>query len=150
MMLVIGYVERPLDVGIPGVKIGLSNSVLLFAVYMLDLPTAWMLMLMKVGLSGLLFGNLSITIFYALAGGTLSMLAMSILSRIKGIHTVTVSMIAGVMHNLGQVLMAMFLFKTDQLLYYMAVLMLVGLACGGGTGVCATLVMKHLKVLKKP
>jgi len=151
MMLILGYVESLLPItflGVPGIKIGLSNSILIFAVYMLDLPTAWLLMVLKVGLSGLLFGNLSITIFYALAGGVLSMLTMSILSRIKGVHPVTVSMLGGVMHNLGQVLMAMILFHTTQLLFFMAVLMLTGLAFGAATGTCATLVMKHLRTTK--
>jgi len=64
-------------------------------------------------------------------------------------HPVTVSMMGGVMHNLGQVLMAIFLFGTDQLIFFMAVLMFTGLAFGAATGVCANLVMKHLKFLKK-
>ncbi|MBQ6256326.1 MAG: Gx transporter family protein, partial [Clostridia bacterium] len=128
MMLVLGFVESriPINAGIPGIKLGLSNGVLIFAVYMLDLPTAWMLMALKVTLSGLLFGGFN-TIMYALAGGVVSMLAMSLLSRVKGMHPVTVSMAGGVAHNVGQVALAMIILQTPQLLYYMAVLMLVGL-----------------------
>ena len=146
MMLVLGFVESriPINVGVPGIKLGLSNGVLIFAVYMLDLPTAWMLMALKVTLSGLLFGGFN-TIMYALAGGVVSMLAMSLLSRVKGMHPVTVSMAGGVAHNVGQVALAMIILQTPQLLYYMAVLMLVGLACGALTGVVANSVMKHLK-----
>ncbi len=149
MMLVLGFVESriPINAGIPGIKLGLSNGVLIFAVYMLDLPTAWMLMLLKVMLSGLLFGGFS-TIMYALAGGALSMLAMSVLSRMKGMHPVTVSMAGGVMHNVGQVALAMIILPSPHLLYYMAVLMLVGLACGALTGIVASSVMKHLKTIR--
>ncbi len=149
MMLVLGYVESllPSVSGIPGIKLGLSNGVLIFAVYMLDLPTAWVLMVLKVLLSGLLFGGFN-TILYALAGGVLSMAVMTGLSRVRGIHPVTVSMAGGVMHNVGQVAVAMALFHTNQLLYYMAVLVLAGLVCGALTGVCAAAVMKHLKKLK--
>lgn len=149
MMLVLGFVESriPINAGIPGIKLGLSNGVLIFAVYMLDLPTAWMLMALKVTLSGLLFGGFN-TIMYALAGGVVSMIAMSFLSRVKGMHPVTVSMAGGVAHNVGQVAIAMIILQTPQLLYYMAVLMLVGLACGTLTGIVASSVMKHLKTIR--
>ena len=148
-MLVLGYVESllPAVAGVPGIKLGLSNSVLIFAVYMLDLPTAWVLMVLKVLLSGLLFGGFN-TIMYAMAGGVLSMLFMSILSRFPSLHPVVVSMVGGVMHNVGQVAVAMLLLHTPQLLYYMAVLIFVGMACGAFTGVCASSVMKHLKAIK--
>lgn len=148
LMLVLGFVESLLPSGtIPGVKLGLSNGVLIFAVYMLGIPTAVLLMILKVLLSGLLFGGVS-AMMYAFAGGVLSMLLMCTLSRVKGIHIVTVSMVGGVAHNVGQVGMAMLVLQTGQLLYYMAVLMLVGLVCGALTGVCATAVMKHLKAGK--
>lgn len=148
-MLVLGYVESLLPAmgAVPGIKMGLSNSVLIFAVYMLDLPTAWMLMILKVFLTGLLFGGAT-TILYSMAGGVLSMLLMTLLSRVDGVHPVTVSMAGGVMHNVGQVLMAMLLFHTRQLLYYMAVLIVVGMVCGALTGICATSVMKHLRAIK--
>lgn len=148
-MLVLGYVESllPAVAGVPGIKLGLSNSVLIFAVYMLDLPTAWVLMILKVLLSGLLFGGFS-TILYAMAGGVLSMLFMAILSRFPSLHPVVVSMVGGVMHNVGQVAVAMLLLHTPQLLYYMAILVFVGMACGALTGVVASSVMKHLKAIK--
>lgn len=55
LMLVLGWVESlfPPLLGVPGIKLGLSNGVLIFAVYMLSLPTAWVLMLLKVVLSSL-------------------------------------------------------------------------------------------------
>ena len=137
----------PAGAGVPGIKLGLSNSVLIFAVYMLDLPTAWVLMVLKVVLSGLLFGGFN-TILYAMAGGVLSMLFMSVLSHFPSLHPVVVSMVGGVMHNVGQVAVAMLLLHTPQLLYYMAILIFVGMACGALTGVVAASVMKHLKTIK--
>lgn len=150
MMLILGYIESLLpELVVPGIKLGISNSVLIFAVYMLDLPMAWIMMILKVLLSALMFrGGFGPTMYYALAGGVLSMASMSILSRIKGVHPVTVSMVSGVMHNAGQVLMAILILHTTQLLYYMAVLMIAGLAFGAATGVCANLVMKRLKHIK--
>ena len=150
LMLVLGYVESliPVAAGIPGIKLGLSNGVLIFAVYMLGIPTAFVLMVLKVVLSGLMFGGVS-AMMYAFAGGLLSMIFMSLLSRMKGVHVMVVSMAGGLMHNVGQVGLAMIMLNTPKLLYYMAILMVVGLACGALTGICADSVMKHLKKIKK-
>ncbi len=150
LMLVLGFVESliPVAAGVPGIKLGLSNGVLIFAVYMLGIPTAFVLMVLKVVLSGLMFGGVS-AMMYAMAGGVMSMIAMALLSRVKGIHPVVVSMVGGVMHNVGQVGLAMMMLNTPKLLYYMAVLMIVGLICGAVTGVCADTVMKHLKRIKR-
>lgn len=153
IMLIVGYIESLLPLtlwGIPGVKLGLANCVLVFAVYLLDLPVAWVLMLLKVGLCGLLFGGLFPASLYGLAGGVLSMLTMSILSRTKGIHIITVSMLGAAMHNVGQVLMAMLLLHTGRLLYYMAALLVFGLVFGSCTGVCAALVIRRFPSYKRP
>lgn len=147
LMLVLGYVESliPINVGVPGIKLGLSNGVLIFAVYMMDIPAAYCLMALKVLLSGLMFGGVS-AIAYAFAGGLLSLTGMCLLSRVKGIHPVVVSVMGGVLHNVGQVGLAMLILHTN-LLYYLAVLVLVGGVCGALTGVCAAAVMKHLRAL---
>ena len=145
IMLILGFFESQLPAGpIPGIKLGLSNSVLVFAVYMLGIPTSFLLMILKVTLSGFMFGSVS-AMMYAFTGGFLSMIAMSALSRIKGVHIIVTSMAGGMMHNVGQVALAMLILKTPQLMYYMAVLMAVGLACGALSGVCADRVMRILK-----
>ena len=105
MMLVLGWVEHmiPLNAAIPGIKLGLSNGVLIFAVYMLDIPTAYVLMALKVVLSCAFLGNPASMMIYGFAGGVLSLTGMVLISRVKGMHQVTVSMIGGVLHNVGQV-----------------------------------------------
>ena len=150
MMLVLGWVEHmiPLNAAIPGIKLGLSNGVLIFAVYMLDIPTSFVLMVLKVVLSCAFLGNPASMMIYGFAGGILSLTGMVLLSRVKGMHPVTVSMVGGALHNVGQVAAAMVMLNTPNLMYYMAVLMIVGIACGVLTGVCANLVMKHLKHMR--
>jgi len=150
LMLVLGYVESllPVAAGIPGIKLGLSNGILIFAVYILGIPTAFVLMVLKVVLSGLMFGGVS-AMMYAFAGGLLSMIFMCLLSRVKGVHVIVVSMVGGLMHNVGQVGLAMVMLSTPKLMYYMAILMVVGLGCGALTGICADSVMKHLKKMRK-
>lgn len=150
MMLILGWVEHliPLNAGIPGIKLGLSNSVLIFAVYMLDVPTSYVLMVLKVVLSCAFLGTPATVMMYGMAGGLLSLTGMVLLSRVKGIHPVTVSMVGGVLHNVGQVGLAIIILNTPMLLYHMAVLMLVGLGCGALTGVSANMVMKHMRHMK--
>ena len=144
MMLALGYAESliPLNIGVPGIKLGLSNGVLIFAVYMLDAPTAYCLMALKVLLSGMLFGGMS-SALYAFAGGLLSLTGMCLLSRLT--RPALVSMAGGVLHNIGQVSLAMLVLRTEKLVWYMAALIPAGLVCGLLTGVCAEQVMRHLK-----
>ena len=161
MMLILGWVERvllqPLMMSIPGlglvfaipgIKMGLANGVLVFAVYMLDMPTAYVLMAMKVVLSCASLGNPAAMMIYGFAGGLLSLTGMVALSRVKGMHVVTVSLVGGALHNVGQVAAAMVMLNTSNLLYYMAILMIAGIVCGVLTGVCASRVLKHLKHMR--
>lgn len=148
MMLILGFVESmiPLNAGVPGIKLGLSNGVLIFAVYMLDLPTAFTLMGLKVALSGMLFSGPS-TMLYGFAGGLLSLCVMALLSRFERVPVVLVSALGGVMHNVGQVLLSLVILQVpfSAMAWYMLVLTGVGAACGVLTGVCAKSVMAHLR-----
>jgi len=151
LMLVLGFVESQLPVaaGIPGIKLGLSNGVLIFAVYMLNVPAAYMLMGLKVLLSGLLFGSPS-AMMYAFAGGLLSLTVMVLLSRIKGLSPVVISMVGGLSHNVGQVALAMVILNTPKLVYYMAVLMVVGMITGLATGLAANGIINRFRKEKTP
>lgn len=145
IMLILGYIESLFPIpGIPGIKLGLSNSVLMLALYWMGIPTAIALMVMKVVLSGLLFGGVS-GMLYAFAGGALSLVVMSVLIYVfHSFGTVGVGIAGAVCHNIGQVLAAMLVLQTSKLVYYMGVLTLVGIATGAATGSVATLLMKHI------
>lgn len=145
VMLVLGYIESLFSLGpIPGIKLGLANSVLLLSLYWLGIPISSQLMLAKVLLSGLLFGNLQ-TIQYSLAGGALSLLGMILMIyAVRGVSPVGAGIIGGVLHNVGQVLMAMLVLQTASLLYYMAILVLVGAVMGGITGTVVTQLKRFL------
>ena len=145
VMLVLGFIESLITLGpVPGIKLGLSNSVLLLSLYWLGIPVSLVLMVAKVLLSGLLFGN-PLTIQYSLAGGALSMLGMiMVIYLMKGAGPVGAGIVGGVLHNVGQVLVAMFILQTAGLLYYMAVLVLVGAVMGGITGSVALSLKRFL------
>ena len=144
IMLIMGYIESMFPIpGIPGIKLGLSNSVLMLALYWMGIPAALMLMVVKVLLSGLLFGGVS-GMMYSFAGGALSLVVMSLMLYVfHGFGTLGVGIAGAVFHNVGQVLMAMLMLQTNQLVYYMGVLVLVAIVTGAATGSVANLLMKH-------
>ena len=146
VMMVLGYVESLIPIaGVPGIKIGLSNSVLLLSLYWLGIPISIQLMLMKVLLSAFMFGGVS-AIPYSLAGGVLSLAVMILLIFVvKGFSPIGVGIAGAVMHNTGQILMAMLILALPQLLYYLAILTVVAIFTGALTGTVAQLLMKHLR-----
>ena len=86
LALVLGLLDRAIPLtallggAAPGIKLGLANTVLLYAVYLMDWPSAVLLMLTKVILSGFLFGSLT-AILYSLSGGVLSLLVMLLVRK---------------------------------------------------------------------
>ena len=150
LMLVFGFIERqfPLPVPVPGIKLGLANSVLLYALYMLGIRQTIVLMLLKSLMSWLIYMNLS-AMLYSFAGGVLSVAAMILVSRMKGVSPIGVSALGAVFFNIGQILMAAWVLGTPQLIVtYLPVLMVSGVLTGILTGVIAKLVMKHLHAMK--
>lgn len=151
LMLVLGLVERqfPLTMAIPGIKLGLANSVLLYAIYMLGVKETLILMLLKALMSWIIYTNLN-AMLYSLAGGVLSVASMLLLYRVKGISAIGVSAVGAVFFNVGQIMMAVLMLRTPGLLFtYLPVLMVSGVITGVLTGVVAQMVMQHLRVLNK-
>ena len=149
LMLVFGLIERqfPLTAAIPGVKLGLANSVLLYSLYMLGIKQSFVLMLLKALMSWLIYTNMS-AMLYSLGGGLCSLLVMILLSRINGVSILGVSALGAVFFNVGQILVAVVMLNTPQLIVtYLPVLMVSGVITGVLTGVVAQMVMKHLKAL---
>lgn len=151
LMLVLGLMERqfPLTAAVPGVKLGLANSVLLYSLYMLGVRQSMVLMLLKALLSWLIYMNMS-AMLYSLAGGVLSLAAMILISRSSGVSVIGVSVLGAVFFNIGQILMAVLILHTPQLLLtYLPILMVSGAATGVLTGVIAQHVIKHLGTFGK-
>ena len=143
--LIIGYIEFliPIPLGIPGVKPGFANIVIVWALYSLGSWEALMINGMRIFLSGFLFGNFSM-ILYSLAGAAVSFLCMC-LAKKSGLFSMTgVSMIGGVMHNMGQLLVAMAVLETVSLVYYGPVLLAAGVITGLLIGIVTGEVKKRI------
>lgn len=149
LMLVFGLIERqfPLTAAIPGVKLGLANSVLIYSLYMLGIRQSFILMLLKALMSWLIYTNMN-AMFYSLAGGVLSLLTMILISRIPDVSVIGVSALGAVAFNIGQIGMAVLMLNTPQLIVtYLPILMISGVVTGVLTGVVAQMVMKHLRAM---
>ncbi len=138
--MILSYVESLLpSVGIPGVKMGLANIAVIFALFRFGWKEAAALSLVRVVLVSLLFGSVG-AMLYSLAGAVLSLAVMALLRRIDRFSTVGIS----VAHNAGQILMAMLILQTKQLLGYLPVLAVSGIAGGVLTGLAAALLIRRI------
>ena len=142
--MILSYVESLLpSVGIPGVKMGLANIAVIFALFRFGWKEAATLSLVRVVLVSLLFGSVG-AMLYSLAGAVLSLAVMALLRRIDRFSTVGISVAGGVAHNAGQILMAMLILQTKQLLGYLPVLAVSGIAGGVLTGLAAALLIRRI------
>ncbi|MCC8137401.1 MAG: Gx transporter family protein [Clostridiales bacterium] len=145
LAMILSYVESlfPAFYGIPGVKLGLANSMSLVILYLIGVPGAFCVSLLRVVLSGFLFGNL-FSIAYSLAGAIMSLTVMAAMKRTKVFSVAGISMCGGMAHNTGQLLVAMLLVENLNLFYYLPVLLLSGLVTGLVIGMISAEILKRL------
>ena len=135
--------QIPLSFRVPGMKLGLSNLVTLYALFALGWKEALGILLVRIFLGNVFAGNL-MAMLYSLSGGLLSFAVMALLRRIDRFSTVGISVAGGVAHNAGQILMAMLILQTKQLLGYLPVLAVSGIAGGVLTGLAAALLIRRI------
>ena len=145
LALIFSYVESliPISLGIPGVKLGLANLIIVIALYKMPLGQVYLLSIVRVLLSGFIFGNY-FSIIYSLAGGLLSLTVMAVLKKAGGFSIAGISIAGGVFHNVGQLLVAMAVVETFQVAYYVPVLLFAGLITGFLIGITAREMLKRL------
>lgn len=148
LALIFSYVETliPIQLGIPGVKLGLANLIIVIALYKISLKETYLLSVTRVVLSGFMFGNM-FAILYSLAGGLLSLTVMAILKKAGEFSVMGVSIAGGVAHNIGQLIVAMIVIETFSVAYYIPVLLIAGLITGMLIGIAANETLKRIKEL---
>ena len=131
LALIFSYVETllPISIGIPGIKLGLSNLVIVSGLYLLPVFDVCLLSFIRIFVSGLLFGNL-MSLIYSFAGGILSLLVMLFVKKTRRFSPVGVSIAGGVSHNIGQIVSAMAVTSVPVLAYYFPVLIVSGVVTG--------------------
>ena len=146
LAFVFSYIESllPINIGISGVKLGLANLVVIVALYLTSVKAACILSLVRIVLTGFTFGNPA-SMIYSLAGGTLSLGVMVLAKKFKFFSVTGVSVLGGVFHNIGQILVAIVVVETASLLYYLPILILSGTVAGVLIGILASVIIKHLE-----
>lgn len=147
LALILSYLESllpPIVVSVPGIKLGLANIVIITLLYRYGVKEAAAVSLVRLVLVFLLFGNI-LTAAYSLAGAAISLLLMAILKRLSLFSTVGVSVVGGVSHNIGQILVAIFLFDSLSIGYYMLILTVTGTLAGVFVGLASVFMQKRLE-----
>lgn len=135
LAMIFSYVEAllPFNFGIPGIKLGVANLVIVTSLYLLKPKDVWCLSLLRILLMGFLFGN-GVSILYSLAGGILSLLVMLLLKTKGGFSMLGVSIGGGVSHNVGQLIAAICIVSNLNIAYYLPMLMIAGVITGAIIG----------------
>lgn len=145
LALIFSYVEAiiPFSVGIPGVKLGIANLVVIIALYEMSFRYAFTINVIRILIAGLLFSGL-FGALYSLAGGLLSLLVMWGLKKANWFSMIGVSMAGGVAHNMGQLLVASLIVSNLKMFLYFPILMFSGIASGIMIGIVAYVVDKKV------
>jgi heptaprenyl diphosphate synthase len=145
LSLILSFVESQIPplVAIPGVKIGLANTVSLFVLYSLGAPSAALVGVVRVSLSSLLFGT-PVSFIYSISGAMLSLLVMLLIKKLPFFSVIGVSVAGGVFHNIGQIIAAIIIMKSAAIAVYLPPLLVSGVIAGVAVGIVAGIVLKKL------
>lgn len=148
--LVLSYFEQfiPLLTSIPGVKIGLSNIVVLITLYVMNTKYAFLVIVSKVLLASLMFAGFS-SFLYSFMGALISFFAMSICKKLKQFSIIGVSVVGAIFHNFGQILVASILLKTVDIFYYLPYLLISGVITGVFIGIVSDKIIPIIKNMTK-
>ena len=144
--LILSYIESliPFGFGIPGIKLGLANLAVLLCLYCIGTKEAFTLNVMRILISGFMFGNMY-SIIYSLAGGVLSFLVMWNGKKINIWSVSGISVMGGVSHNIGQIIIAAFVVETAGVFYYIPFLIFAGVLTGLLMGLITKLMIPYFE-----
>lgn len=147
LAMILSYAETllPVLVAIPGIKPGFANIAVIFALYKFNIFETIGVSLVRIIIVSILFGT-GVSFAYSVAGAVLSLCTMFIMKKTNLFQVVTVSVAGGVMHNVGQLLMANVFLETNILKYYMPFLLVSGIVSGVLIGILGTIVIKRVKI----
>ena len=145
---ILSYIEAILSFGffIPGVKLGLANIAVVIVLYIYGYKDAFFVNIIRIFVVGLLFTNM-FSIMFSIAGATISYIVMILLKKLNIFSPIGVSVAGGVAHNVGQLVIAMFIIESYSVINYVPILMIAGIICGLIVGIISLMVIKYLKVI---
>ncbi|WP_313530555.1 Gx transporter family protein [Anaerotignum sp.] len=142
-------VQIPVLLPIPGVKLGLANIVTIYAMFMLTPKDTFYILILRVFLGSVFSGRI-MTFLYSLTGGLLCYGMLLIMRKFVSDKYIWVcGVFGGVVHNLGQILVAIIILQTPMLFYYFPILMVTGIITGIFTGICSQMLIKAMGITSK-
>ena len=147
LAMILSFVESqiPSFFPIPGIKLGLANIAVIFALYRLSIKDAIVVSLIRVVVVSTLFGT-SLTLAYSLSGAVLSLLIMVLLKKSDRFSIVGVSVAGGISHNIGQIIMAIILMHNSVISYYLPFLIISGIVTGVVIGLVSAKIVERVKI----
>lgn len=143
--MILSYIETliPLNIGIPGAKLGLANAAVAAVLYMFGDKPAICVSAVRVTLSAVLFGTV-LSFLYSITGAVLSLIGMILLKKTGKFGIVGVSAAGGVLHNMGQIAVALCVTETMGILYYIPLLVVAGVVAGVCMGILSAAIIKRM------
>ena len=145
--LILSFVESriPAFVALPGVKVGLANIAVIYALYQFGAKEAITISILRVFIVSMLFGSAA-SLIYSISGAVLSLTVMILLKKLTPLAEVAVSVCGGVMHNVGQIAAASLMLNTNVIVYYLPVLLVTGSIAGVVIGIASALLIKRVRI----
>ncbi len=134
----------PVPVPIPGIRLGLANFITLIALRKLGTKEASVILFLRIVIASLLFGQ-AVSFAYSLGGGFACLISESMLDAfLKKKNLPLISCAGGMIHNIFQLIVALFLLQTAGLIAYLPYLILSGIITGLFIGIAANACLKHI------
>jgi len=145
LAILMGYIEAvfPIPLPVPGIKLGLSNVIVLLALYLMSAKDAFGISIIRVFVSALLFRGF-LGLWYSLAGAILSFIVMVIAWKSQKLSVIGVSVLGGVFHNIGQMIIAYIILERGVVMYLVPFLMISGIVTGFGIGIVVKYCKAHI------
>lgn len=150
LAVVMGYIERliPIPVPIPGIKLGLANVIVIIVLYFMGKKQAFFISVVRILISALLFSGFA-GFLYSFAGAFLSYFIMLVVKGRTGASIIGVSVLGGIFHNIGQIIMASIVVSNIKIFYYLPVLIFSGVITGIIVGIISKYTLTYLNKVKK-
>ena len=146
LAMIFSYIESiiPVPIPVPGIKLGVANIAVITILYTLGIKEAVIINILRISLTAMLFGNLN-SFLFSIAGAVLSMVTMIVLKKIDSFSYIGVSVSGAIMHNVGQIIAAIFIMGSSAIIYYLPVLIIAGVITGIIIGIVSGIVVKYVK-----
>lgn len=146
LAMIFSYIESviPVPIPVPGIKLGIANIAVITILYVLGVKEAIVINLLRIVLTSLLFGNVN-SFLFSISGAALSLTIMIIMKKLDFFSCIGVSVCGGVMHNIGQIIAAVFIMGSEAIVFYLPVLIVSGVFTGVVIGVVSGIVAKHVR-----